>query len=561
MSPTQRIRWAFRATAVVLGAAQVAVSWNDITPDGISYLDLARAYLRHDWAMTLNAYWGPVYSWLLAGVLGIFRPSLRWELPLVHLLQGFLLLGCVGAFEFFWGTLLRARATSTGNKSRPSMISERVMWVLGYGLFLWLITGEVISLINPDMLLSIEVLLTAGVVVRILGNGKAGWISYLSLGFLLGIGYLTKAVMFPLAFVFLAGSLVANWSRQHVLRLAGSALIFLAVTLPWIALLSQSKGRLTFSDSGRLNFAWFNYELPYVHWQGGPPESGMAAVHPTRKIFAQPPVFEFNGPLRASYPPWFDPSYWNEGMSPPFKPPVVAKHAVHGLLHVGYRLMMPWAWMAGILVIFLGSDFKASVRGALENWPLLMVSGAALGLYALTLVVSRYLVPWQLLFWGGTLAGLRGRRLGATVYWWLGLAVAGALVAGTAINVYRWPSVFGARDNAKPDYAIAEGLSGLGIRAGDKVASIGYDYQGYWAHLGRVSIVAEIRAEDGCRFWRDSAEAQGETLHRLALAGAKAVIANDGGGVKVEAADVSCVRPEGGWRRIGGSRDYVYFLP
>ena len=54
------------AMATVLGLSQ-AWSWRYyIEPDGVSYIEVAHAYLRRDFAHAVNAYWSPFYSWLLA---------------------------------------------------------------------------------------------------------------------------------------------------------------------------------------------------------------------------------------------------------------------------------------------------------------------------------------------------------------------------------------------------------------------------------------------------------------------------------------------------------------
>jgi len=75
------IRWLFRCLAVALALAQIVVGRNTFGPDPRSYLELARAILRHDWAMVINAYWSALYPWLLAAALGVVKPSLRWEFP------------------------------------------------------------------------------------------------------------------------------------------------------------------------------------------------------------------------------------------------------------------------------------------------------------------------------------------------------------------------------------------------------------------------------------------------------------------------------------------------
>ena len=36
--------------------------------------------------------------------------------------------------------------------------------------------------------------------------------------------------------------------------------------------------------------------------------------HPTRKIYDDPTMYEFGTPFKVTYPPWYDPSYWYEGV-------------------------------------------------------------------------------------------------------------------------------------------------------------------------------------------------------------------------------------------------------
>src|SRR6185369_13250535 len=46
--------------AAVLGALQAWDRRYAMNPDGISYLDVADAYLRGDWAVAVNGYWSPL---------------------------------------------------------------------------------------------------------------------------------------------------------------------------------------------------------------------------------------------------------------------------------------------------------------------------------------------------------------------------------------------------------------------------------------------------------------------------------------------------------------------
>ena len=69
-----RLKAVFRLLAVTMAALQ---AWRgfSVNPDGVSYLDIADAYLRGDWHAAVSTYWSPLYSWLLAAGLAVFRPA------------------------------------------------------------------------------------------------------------------------------------------------------------------------------------------------------------------------------------------------------------------------------------------------------------------------------------------------------------------------------------------------------------------------------------------------------------------------------------------------------
>lgn len=573
------LRWLFRGLAAALGIAQIVVGRNTFGPDARSYLEIARSILRHDWPMTINTYWGPLYSWLLAAVLGAVKPSLRQEFPVAHALAFPIYLACIAAFEFFWTALLQhrqLRADRLGLTNPP--IPAAQMWVLGYSLFIWLTVGDVILLINPDLCVATIVLLAAGLLTRIEISRNDPRSFYVWLGICLGFGYLAKAILFPMAFVFLGTTAVSGSSfsgrewRRRIGCVALAGMIFAAIALPEIILLSRAKGRITFSDTGRLNFAWYNYNIPDRNWQGEPAGSGSPA-HPTRRIYQHPAVYEFNGPLRASYPPWNDPSYWNEGLSPRFDLRTVAKHASSEVWQLGRLLVHPSAWWLGLVLILLGSDlfsfqFDHSVpqtlRGVVANWRFSFISVVALTLYCLTLVQSRFLPGWELLLWGPVLAGIRLRPAMARFCGWVTALVSLALV-GAVCHLVFGESTRGFHNDATAEYVTAEGLKKMGLVPEDRVGAIGFNNDAHWAYLAQLSIVAEINADDTCLFWSESPGAQAQVLERFARAGAKVVVANAGDGIQsTSRADAirlaACARPGPGWKQIAGSRNYAFFL-
>src|SRR2546427_3832923 len=88
-SSCQRLKVLFWCIALALGMlhAWAACHHSTIDADMISYLDIADAYSRGDWSKAINAYWSPLYSWILGVVMSVLRPSPYWELPVVQLVN------------------------------------------------------------------------------------------------------------------------------------------------------------------------------------------------------------------------------------------------------------------------------------------------------------------------------------------------------------------------------------------------------------------------------------------------------------------------------------------
>lgn len=96
------------------------------------------------------------------------------------------------------------------------------------------------------------------------------WAYFAVFGVVLGLGHLTKALYFPLSFVFPgAALLVGGMSRRSVLRVAVAALTFALVAGPFVFALSRAKHRLTYGDVGRIAYAMVidPIEQPFF-WRG-----------------------------------------------------------------------------------------------------------------------------------------------------------------------------------------------------------------------------------------------------------------------------------------------------
>src|SRR4030095_1018554 len=84
----RQLELGFFLFALLLGFVHVWADHHYLkNADAMSYLDVADAYLRRDWHTAINAYWGPLYSWLIAITYLITRPSPYWKFAVLHLLN------------------------------------------------------------------------------------------------------------------------------------------------------------------------------------------------------------------------------------------------------------------------------------------------------------------------------------------------------------------------------------------------------------------------------------------------------------------------------------------
>ena len=302
-------------TAVGLGGIHAWSARHDMNPDGINYLDLSDAFLKGDWEAAVNGTWSPLYPLLLSFARFIARPSPYWEFAVAHALNFVIYLFALAAVHFFLCQWLKDRQGRGADSDDADTQPDPAWLFLGYALFIWASLNLItLSKLVTDMCLAIFVYLAAGLLLKI-RNGSHSWVLFALLGLSLGLGYLAKANMFLLAFVFLtaAGLCIGKW-RVLFPRLAVAFLFFCLVSSPFIISLSKAKGRPTFSEVGKLAYAWhvnnvtkFNGVAQFVHWQGEQPRNG-TPKHPTRRIRDVPAVYEFATPIGGTFPPGFDPS-------------------------------------------------------------------------------------------------------------------------------------------------------------------------------------------------------------------------------------------------------------
>ena len=565
---TRRVTVIFWIATIVFGFLQAWAGRFTMVNDCISFLDLGDAYFRGDWKMVVNGYYFPLWAWFLGAAMFIVRPSAYWEYFVVQLVNLVVLLLAAGFFEFFLRELIRDHRARIAHRPGSVVWPDWVWRTLGYSLFLWSSLALIgISETNPDLLVAALIYLSAGIVLRI-HSGRAGRIAFIALGVVLGLAYLAKAAMFPLAFVFLgvAAFAAAGGRRPSPRAIAGLA-AFLLLAGPYALVLSLNRGRFDFGDSGRLNYEWLVNGAPSRHWRGEPVGSGRP-LHPTRRLLETPALYEFDRPGAATYPLWYDISYWYEGLRVHFRPSrqiaVLTKNVsdilslllgLNGVLVIGFVL----------LVAFRGPG-DSLLRELSDYWVLFIPAVAGLGLYALVSVVPRYVAPFLVLLAMGALCAVRIPASDPTRRFGMALAVLFAAMVFSPVGPGAFPKHYRSvrtlfRTEPSHEHVfwqVADGLRRMGLSPRDRVATLEYaniDHV-HWARLARARIIAEIyfkpeRAPLAANdFWRIDPWKRSRAIAAFATTGARMIVS-----------DREPPRSEtAGWTRIGETGYYVYWL-
>ena len=515
------------------------VSRYTLLPDGMAYLDLARAWLRGDWPQALNSYWSPLYVWMLAVATGLGPAGPRWELLAGHLINfaGFLLSVFAGEL------LLREWAGWQGPPRHPRLIAFAAYLTLTWaGLHLVNLNFD-----SADILVMAGTLYVAALLVRVQRNA-ADRKDFVLLGLVLGAGFLAKAadaVLIPVTLALLA-ALTRSVSSTGI-RI--TAAVCTLVCVPFVGALSLAKHRFVYSDTG-----WVNYSLVvsgqslegYKDSVQPPPP---AAPHPFVVRHSDPRVISFENHVTGTFPVHTDPSWWAAGY------PVTVDFSRQAMvLRKGIRFTLvllagnPALWLL-VIAALAGAARRRELRFR-QSWFLALLALAATAPYWIILVHSRYIA--------GPLA-LAGFVFIAAV-WRVRLSAASAKVACAAMTLavcaamwielasvpfYLAGEAFGF--GAPPDRAnveLVESMKRQGLRPGDRVAYIGISLGATWLALTGAQVTAivptrifhdesklgrpydeDFAGTDG--YWQSNAAQRDEVLRAFRESGAQWVLANE----------------------------------
>jgi hypothetical protein len=274
IEPPERSSAAGAARAVrlrmILGVYALAAVWAvaayrfQINPDAVSYISVAREYIHGDFATAVNAYWSPLYSWLLVPLLIAGLPPLL----AAQILGALIGLGTLAAA---WRLAENLGLSGRGRNVACAALIPIVLYLAA-------------SAVTPDLLSTTLVLVYLAHVTR--PDYPESRFSGVLAGTWGALGYLSKAYVMPFFLThFLLTSALAFRSQRIARRpiarhaLAG-LLTFTLIAGAWCALLTHKYGRPMTGSAGAYNHAYNGPTHPDypMHTLGFLPPSNHAAV-------------------------------------------------------------------------------------------------------------------------------------------------------------------------------------------------------------------------------------------------------------------------------------------
>jgi hypothetical protein len=546
------IRVGFWVLGTVLAVLQASAYRYWVSGDGISYLDLSDAVSSGlGWHRLINGTWSPLYPFLL-GLSELVQQDRYNEIVSGHVLNVVLFLGAFAAFEYLMCSV-SPRQSVPDDSAEHCLLPRWAYFVIGYSVFLWAsLVEDTLQYLRADTLMSMFLFLAMGLLIRIQEN-SASWSRYLALGIVLGLGYLSKQPMLPIGILIILSSILAAKNRVHALpKVLLAALLLFVIGGAYFVPLSRARGYLTFGEAGTYNY------LVYVDHESEPvymmdPGAGAGKfLHMPIKIFDTPPTYSFSsGQTAVTHYLRYDPSYWVQGAR--------ARFSASGQVRAIFLNLNPYidaiaktgGLTAGFIVLcFLSGDHRRVLVGISRKWPLWVIGLCGLGMYLAVHVEDRYIGPYFLLLWLGLLSGIQLPRIllnraGVGVALGIAVSILVPLIGTASYDVVH-------RRNATTDFSAetAKQLAKLGVHPADRVARISPWYTDYaWAHMLRVSVIAEVDPRHAAEFWECGPAVQAQVLKRMCDAGAKVVVAHISG---------DSAPPN--WHRLGNTEQWIHWL-
>ncbi|WP_353066694.1 hypothetical protein RBB77_09065 [Tunturibacter psychrotolerans] len=552
------------AAVMFVGALECRYGKSELYGDDISYLDVANMIRAGDWRAALSPLWSIGYPLLLSVVRRFFASTMRGEMAAVFWLN--LSIYFVAWIGFLWLLRLMARSLPGDPLREPDSPLSPFLLICAGCIFVTVQTGVGrVSTVGPDLLVTSILFFASAVALKVFFRLTVG--NSVALGVLLGLGLLTKAIFLPLTGVFFGMMVVSQGRRRIVPQFFRAVGVFLLFVFVYGAGLSWSLGRPTLGEAGALNFAFHvNHLSHWMGWQGGPPEFG-SPIHPVRMLRNDPPVFAFSEPFHVTYPPQFNMVYWYEGYRQVFSLKNTA-HAVVGNLHdlkYVFQEILP-VTLAVVVCFCIAFVVKMRTRAdaapSLNPWIVYLPSLVGFSFFLLVHIEGRYVAGFLCMIGMAPFLTLDRLPLRSLIRTAAVLLLVAATLFNSSERLHGAVRSAIARTDMQSggQWAIADYLVNLNLKAGDKVASVAprNALRCTWAYASRSHIVAAIgndafdpesQVQDLHLFF-DHPSTQQQVLELFREQGAVAVVATD---IPFEVSSP-------GWQHVPGSQAWVRFL-
>jgi hypothetical protein len=441
----------------------------------------------------------------------------------IHGLNFAIFMVALWTFTFF----LRSMQAGWRKSNREPAVESPLFVAFGFAIFLSFSLKYIgLANVTPDLAIAALVFLAVGIVWRITAGIDRGLGAYVALGTVLGLSYLFKTSFFLLSFALIMILFLVppapTWSRRKVLVVC---LIFLLVCLPWVITVSRRLGTPSIGGVGPLSYVWYvnHPELtPYAGWDGRFGSMYSTLSHPPRMLMSDPVVMEFGSPLPGTHPLWYDPSYWWQGAKVKFD--IAAQLAA---LRTNLHVMFDWVvrmapLIAGAFALLVIRLRNEPLRGVQRIWiwqtlwPL-----AACAVYLPVHAEQRFLGAFLAVFWVSVYAYLLPRKMVGIRAAVLMAVMAAVLLPFAVSRVHA--TLISLRHPERPaDQVAASALRSMGLKPGDALATVGVEFQPFYARRARLRAVAYVDAPDGA--WTLPSADFERLKTRLASAGIRALV-------------------------------------
>ncbi len=557
--------------AALLMACIQTVAWYDyIFWDTISYLELAQQFRLHNYSLFINPYWSPLYP-LLFGLLSSLAPSVEMERPLLVVMQLLCFVLFLFASRSFWCAVWKLHLFySEKEGTEPLPRGAAIVFFTYVTVFSALVVGDV-SMKTPDLLAAAIYLYANAAVLSCLYQENHPS-RFAMVGTLLGLAYLAKSFFISVALPCIA---LMRWrGKEYGLLSTRSMICLVAPMLLVIALyvipLSVSLGKVSLGESGKyqLLFCTTQHLSPAVPLVHGSQET----KHPARILFENPRFYEFVEPFDVTYPPWFNPHYWNDGIKMEIKWPLFSGMLIEKFVVLCTSFGIYFAVLYLYLVTVTRTLFPFSLQRIKSLSP---IAGSAWFGAVILLVLTvwpRYVIGLVSPIFAGFIICFDYSLQKSTQKLARGLSILSTLmlltfVWNSLLHLYFAFPQIGETLKEKTGYPlppchidkqspVAKKLKELSIKPGERVARIAMSEGGelYWARLAQVRIVCE--SVDVEHFFQSPPERRLELYGKLRKLGVKAILL-DGKYKERNSKSVDVVPNEPGWQMVEGTSYYV----